>query len=161
MFTGLHSNQSIIMVTQLRNIMHLTILAIFFGLFPILVHAQKNDEKAIRSVLEKQTQAWNKGNIDEFMHGYWQSDQLVFISKNGPKYGYAATLENYKKNYPGKAEMGILNFDSLQLKKLSFEYYYVSGKFHLQRTIGNLQGYFTLLFRKIKNNWVIISDHTS
>lgn len=128
---------------------------------PVVVLAQSADEVAIRQLLKGQTQAWNKGNIAAFMQGYWQNDSLVFIGKNGPKYGYETTLNNYKKNYPDTAAMGQLRFELLQLKKLSYDYYYVTGKWNLQRTIGDLEGYFTLLLRKIRNNWVIISDHSS
>ena len=95
------------------------------------------------------------------MQGYRQSDSLVFTGKKGVKYGYKTMLENYKTNYPDTAAMGKLQFDLLQLKKLSPEYYYVIGKFHLRRTAGDLEGYFTLLFQKIENKWFIISDHTS
>jgi len=123
--------------------------------------AQTADERAVRQLLSKQTEAWNKGNTDSFMHGYWQSDSLVFIGKSGPKYGYKTTLENYKKSYPDTAAMGKLKFDLLQMKRLSSEYYFVIGKWHLQRTAGDLEGHFTLLFRKIKNSWVIIADHSS
>ena len=129
--------------------------------FPQVSAAQNSDETAVRQLMANQTNAWNRGNIDEFMKGYWQSDSLVFIGKSGPAYGYTTTLENYKKRYPDTAAMGKLHFDLLQVKKLSPEYYHVLGKFTLRRSIGDLQGYFTLLFRKIKNRWVIVSDHTS
>jgi len=125
------------------------------------LYAQNKDELAIRNLLETQTKAWNQGNLEAFMKGYWESDSLVFIGKNGPKYGYQTTLENYKKGYPDTAAMGKLKFDLLQLKQLSKEYYYVIGKWHLIRSAGDLQGHFTLLFRKIKKQWVIIADHSS
>ncbi len=128
---------------------------------PVELYAQDADEMAVRQLLDNQTKAWSKGNIEEFMQGYRQSDSLVFIGKNGLKYGYKTMLENYRKNYPDTAAMGKLHFDLLQLKKLSFEYYYVIGKWHLQRSLGNLQGHFTLLLKKIRNRWFIISDHTS
>lgn len=125
------------------------------------LYAQNADKIAIKKLLQNQAHAWSKGNIDEFMKGYWQNDSLVFTGKKGLTYGYKTTMENYKKNYPDTAAMGQLHFDLLQLKKLSFEYYFVIGKFHLTRTAGDLEGYFTLLFKKIKNKWLIISDHTS
>lgn len=128
---------------------------------PAKLQAQNTDEVAVRQLLDNQSKAWSKGNIEEFMQGYWQSDSLVFTGKNGLKYGYKTMLGNYRKNYPDTAAMGKLRFDLLQLKKLSFEYYFVIGKWHLQRSIGNLQGHFTLLFKKIRNRWLIISDHTS
>jgi ketosteroid isomerase-like protein len=137
------------------------VLFIINAALPFASTAQSADETAIRQLLADQTRAWNSGNIDAFMHGYWQSDSLMFIGKKGPQYGYNTTLENYKKGYPDTTSMGKLHFDLLQLKKLSWEYYFVLGKWDLQRTIGNLGGYFTLLFRKIKNRWVIICDHTS
>lgn len=123
-------------------------------------YSQKSDEAAIRRVLEEQEVAWNNGSIEDFMRGYWQSDSLMFVGKNGVKYGYNSTLENYKKSYPDTAARGKLYFDILQVKRLSKEYYFVTGKWQLMRSIGNLDGYFTLLFKKIKNNWVIIADHS-
>jgi ketosteroid isomerase-like protein len=128
---------------------------------PFTLQAQSTDEIAIKQLLDGQTNAWNNGNIDAFMKGYWQSDSLIFIGRTGLKYGYTTALENYKKAYPDTAAMGRLRFDLMQMKRLSSEYYQVTGKWTLQRTIGDLQGYFTLLFKKIKNSWVIISDHTS
>jgi ketosteroid isomerase-like protein len=123
--------------------------------------AQSKDETAIRHVLSEQSKAWNKGDIDSYMKGYWNSDSLVFIGKNGPKYGYRTTLENYKKSYPDTSTMGQLRFNLLQVKPLSSTYYSVIGQWQLQRTIGDLQGYFTLLFKKINNKWLIIMDHSS
>ncbi len=123
--------------------------------------AQNKDEIAIRSMLKKQEAAWNKGNLDHFMIGYWNNDSLLFIGSKGPKYGYAVTLENYKKNYPDTAHMGKFTSTILSLKKLSNEYYFVVGKWFLQRTVGDASGHYTLLLKKIKGNWVIIADHSS
>ena len=123
--------------------------------------AQNKDEQAIRSILAEQTIQWNKGNIESFMKGYWKSDSLLFVGKNGPKYGYQTTLENYKKNYPDTVIMGKLNYDILRVQPLSANTYFVLGKFMLIRSIGNVSGYYTLLFRKMKGQWVIIADHSS
>lgn len=123
--------------------------------------AQTNDEKAIRAVMDVQTNAWNNGNIPAFMETYWKSDSLVFIGKNGPNYGWQNTLDGYKKRYPDTVAMGKLRFDILQVRQLSAEYYFVIGNFYLQRSIGNLSGTFTLLFRKMSGHWIIVADHTS
>ena len=125
------------------------------------ISAQNKDENSIRKVLTGQTNAWNKGDLQQYMQGYWQNDSLMFIGKSGITYGWQKTLENYKKGYPDTAAMGKLNFELLQVKKLSVDYYFVVGKWNLIRSIGNVGGSFTLLFRKIKNTWVIISDHSS
>jgi len=130
-------------------------------LFMNLIFAQSKDETAIRKSLAQQTIAWNNGDIVKFMEPYWHSDSLMFIGKSGITYGWQKTLENYKKNYPDAAAMGKLDFTIIQTKKLSVLYYSVVGKWHLARAAGDISGYFTLLFKKIKNAWVIISDHSS
>jgi len=123
--------------------------------------AQETNEHAIRQLLQQQQKAWNDGEIAGYMKGYWESDSLVFIGKNGPTYGYYPTLERYKKAYPDKQSMGNLKLAIISLRKLSDEYYFVIGKWALERTIGNLNGSFTLLFRKIQGKWVIVNDHSS
>jgi len=130
-------------------------------LMPYLSWAQQEDETAIRSMLTAQVVAWNKGDLEGYMHGYWESDSLVFIGKNGPTYGYIPTLERYKKSYPDKEAMGILTSAVLSAKRLSGQYYFVIGKWALERKAGNLSGSYTLLLKKIKGTWVIINDHSS
>ena len=123
--------------------------------------AQSNEEKQVRQLLNDQIQAWNLGDIDSFMKTYWKSDSLMFIGKNGVTYGWTNTLNNYKKNYPDTTAMGKLSFDIVSIKRLSFQYFHVVGKWHLQRSIGDLSVHYTLLIKKINGNWVIIADHSS
>lgn len=123
--------------------------------------AQQNDKAAIKEIMKMQQHAWNAGNIDEFMISYWQDDSLLFIGKSGVSYGWQTAMNNYKKHYPDTAAMGKLTFKIMQMKSLSATYYFVVGKWDLIRTPGNIGGYFTLLFKKIKGKWLIIADHTS
>lgn len=125
--------------------------------------AQNNDAetKQIADVLYKQAAAWNNGNIEEYMHGYWNNDSLLFIGSKGPVYGYKPTLERYKKSYPDKEAMGELSFSDLTFKRLSHEYYFVTGRWSLQRDKDNPNGYFTLLFRLMNGKWQIVADHSS
>src|SRR5687767_4607213 len=102
------------------------------------VSGQAKDEMEIRRILSTQTSAWNRGDVNAFMKGYWNHDSLMFIGKSGVTYGYKNTLENYKKNYPDTAAMGKLSFTLIQVKRLSGEYYHVTGKWHLKRTIGDI-----------------------
>lgn len=138
-----------------------SLFSILIFLLPYQSNAQTTDEKYIRQLMGEQVTAWNSGDLESFMTGYWENDSLLFIGKSGPKYGYQTTLENYRKGYPDSAAMGKLHFDILQMKRLSVMYYFVVGKFHLQRTIGDLEGHFTLLFKKLKGKWVIVADHSS
>ncbi len=130
-------------------------------LFASYCFAQPNDEKNIRQLLHEQTQSWNRGDIETFMNTYWKSDSLMFIGKTGVTFGWTNTLNNYKKGYPDTIAMGKLSFDILSVMRLSADYFYVVGKWHLRRSIGDLSGHYTLILKKINGDWVIISDHSS
>ncbi len=137
------------------------LLFIAFILFFQISFAQKSAEAAIDKIMTDQIVAWNKGDLENFMQGYWQSDELKFIGKNGITYGWQKTLENYKKNYPDRKTMGELSFEILVREKLESNHYFVVGKWKLKREIGDLGGHFSLIFRKIKGKWLIVSDHSS
>ena len=141
--------------------MHINILFSFLLLYSLVSKGQSDDEKLIRHVLHQQVESWNSGNLPEYMKGYWNSDSLVFVGSGGAAYGYEPTLHNYEKNYPDSIAMGKLSFDILQTIPLSRQFYYVIGKWHLHRQQDDLDGQFTLLFKKIKNRWMIIVDHSS
>jgi ketosteroid isomerase-like protein len=132
-----------------------------FLLVSLCSAAQSRDESEIRKLMAVQTASWNNGDLEGFMQTYWHSDSLLFIGKNGVKWGWQAALDNYKKGYPDTVAMGQLSFDILLIKKLSPDYYYVVGKWNLVRSIGDLSGHYDLLLRKIKGKWVIIADHSS
>jgi ketosteroid isomerase-like protein len=126
------------------------------------VFAQNKDEQQILSILDAQSKAWNAGYIDQFMKGYWQSDSLMFIGSSGITYGYEATLKNYYKRYPDRDAMGELTFTILKLNRISGDSYFVIGKWFLKREKkGDVGGHFTLLWKKIKGEWVIVADHSS
>lgn len=134
------------------------LLLVFF--FSTATHAQ-GDEAAIRQLLATQTTAWNRGDVEAFMQTYWKSDSLIFIGKSGVTRGWLQTLNNYKKGYPDKEAMGQLSFDIIEVRPLSSPYYFVVGKWMLQRNAGNLSGHYTLLMQKIKGEWKIVADHSS
>jgi len=139
-----------------------TVFLLFFALLGLVAAAQPaNDAAVIKNLLQQQTKDWNKGNIEGFMQTYWKSDSLMFIGKSGVVRGWQQTLDNYKKGYPDTAAMGQLTFDIIEVKPLANDYYFVVGKWMLQRTAGNLSGHYTLLFRKLKEGWKIVADHSS
>jgi ketosteroid isomerase-like protein len=123
--------------------------------------AQSADEKKIRQIMATQEMAWNKGDLEAFMDGYWRSDSLKFIGSRGLTYGWQATLDNYKKGYPDTDAMGKLKFTILSVEVLSGKSAFVIGKWHLTRKAGDLSGHYTLLWKKLKGKWVIVADHSS
>lgn len=127
-------------------------------LFYVVSFSQK---KEILKVMTDQQTAWNNGNIDGYMQGYWKNDSLLFIGSKGPTYGWQKTLDNYKKSYPNKEKMWILEFSDVQVKILGKKHAYVFGKWKLVRTNDSPNGIYTLIFEKFKDGWKIISDHTN
>lgn len=134
---------------------------IFFLLLFSLPFLSFCQEKDILKVMATQQIAWNNGDIDGFMKGYWKNDSLLFIGSKGPTYGWQKTLDNYKKSYPNKEKMGFLEFSDIKVKMLGKNYAYVFGKWKLVRTNDSPNGIYTLIFQKFKDGWKIISDHTN
>lgn len=132
------------------------IFLIFIGL---QLMAQKQVAKVL-SLMKIQEAAWNNGNVTEFMTYYWKSDSLKFIGSKGITYGWQKTLNNYLKSYPTKEAMGLLKFTILEASQLSKNSIFIIGKWELskEKPVG---GHFTLLWKKIKGDWVIVADHTS
>ena len=123
--------------------------------------SDKNDAEAgIRLVMEAQEIAWNKHDLEGFMQGYWKSDQLKFYGSSGLTLGWDQTLANYKKNYPTSAESGTLNFVINDISPIEDNTYWVMGEFHLSRSIGDADGVFIIIFKKIDGQWKIIADMT-
>jgi len=139
------------------------LLLLSLTFFSLNVFAQTGkDRQIILNILDTQTKAWNNGDVEKFMNGYWVSDSLMYIGKSGVKYGYQATLDSYRKNYPDKATMGTLKFDIIKVNFIAKDACFVVGKWHLTRPEkGDIGGHYTLLWRKIKGQWVIVADHSS
>lgn len=111
-------------------------------------------------ILERQQTAWNSGNIAGFMQAYWKDDSLTFASGGKVTRGWQATFDGYKKRYPDKATMGQLMFSDLEVTALGDSAAMMLGRWKLQRT-NPVSGNFTLVWKKVEGEWVIVHDHTS
>jgi beta-aspartyl-peptidase (threonine type) len=118
-------------------------------------------DTAIIAILRTQERAWNSGDIDAFMEHYWKSDNLTFSSSGKVTRSWQGTLENYRRRYPTRADMGTVAFENLEVTSLGPEAALVLGHWQLDRASEPLRGNFTLVFRRIDDRWVIIHDHTS
>ncbi len=124
--------------------------------------APEDDAKAIRGVLEAQVVAWNKGDLEGFMAGYWKSDKLFFISGGKTTEGFTPVHERYKKTYQSEGkEMGRLKFGEINVEMLGDSAGFVRGKWEVTTKAGKVEGWFTLVFRKLPEGWKIVHDHTS
>jgi hypothetical protein len=137
-------------------------LLLIILILPMICFGQErewsNEEKEILAVIEKQRQDWNNFDLEGFMEGYWKSDELKFYGRNGVTTGWNSTLERYKKGYPSKEHTGNLTFVINEVSKIQENAYYVMGEYHLVRSVGNADGIFMILFKKIDGEWKIIAD---
>ena len=139
----------------MKNLLLLFSLVLFTSFNTII---DNEDEIAIRKVMADQQIAWNNFDLEGFMQGYWKSEELKFYGSNGVTYGWNNTLARYKKGYPSKEYTGNLKFVLNDISKIDKTSYYVMGEYHLERSVGNADGIFMIIFKKINGQWKIIAD---
>jgi ketosteroid isomerase-like protein len=111
-------------------------------------------------IVHKQSEAWNNGDIREFMSAYWNDERLTFSSSGKTQRGWKATYENYKKNYPDQETMGKLTFTELETQELSPTARLMLGTWQLERA-APVGGNFSLVWKRIDGKWLIVHDHSS
>ncbi len=124
--------------------------------------ARGSTKAAIAGVLDTQVEAWNRGDLEAFMEGYWKSSDLVFTSGGRVQRGWQTTLDRYRAAYGERTEtMGRLMFTDLEVHELERESAWALGRWRLE-TDGELRGgVFSLVFRRIDGRWLIVHDHTT
>lgn len=145
----------------MRHFWYLLVLAILSGCNSNNQQTQtsiETDKTQILQVLKTQENAWNNRDFEGFMQGYLQSDSLKFYGRNGLTKGWQNTLTNYKKGYPTAAESGTLRFKINDISPIENSSYWVMGEFFLERAVGNANGIFMLIFKKIDGHWKIVAD---
>jgi beta-aspartyl-peptidase (threonine type) len=108
-----------------------------------------------------QQEAWNRGDVEAFLSGYWRSPDLTFSGTSGISRGWDGVLARYKKNYPDRSAMGQLDFSDLEFRFLGPDAALVLGRWHLKRDKDALGGVFSLVWQRFPEGWRIIHDHTS
>jgi uncharacterized protein (TIGR02246 family) len=118
---------------------------------------------AVQAVLDAQVAAWNRGDLDGFMAGYWKNDKLTFFSGDTITQGWQATMDRYRKRYQSEGrEMGKLEFRGMDIEILTDTAAVVRGRWRLTMNDGKTpNGLFTLLVRRLDGDWRIVHDHTS
>ena len=137
-------------------------LSLSFGLGLVAGAAPVDDVKAVRAVLDAQVVAWNKGDLNEFMAGYWNNEKLFFISGAKSVEGWKALKERYEKAYQGEGkEMGKLKFSEVNVEMLAADAALVRGKWEVAMSKETVSGWFTLVVKKLPDGWKVTHDHTS
>ena len=117
-----------------------------------------NDKEAILAVMKLQEKAWSANDLEGFMDGYWKNDSLKFYGSSGLTKGWQQTLDNYKRGYPTKEHSGTLNFKINDISQIDEGSYWVMGEYFLKRGVGDANGVFLIIFKKIDGAWKIVAD---
>ena len=136
----------------------ITILTIILCLTSCTRSVEEVDKKAILEIMDLQEKAWSNNDLEGFMQGYWKSDSLKFYGRNGVTKGWQQTLDNYKKGYPTKEHSGTLTFKINDISKIDDGSYWVMGEYFLKRKVGDANGVFMIIFKKINGEWKIVAD---
>lgn len=115
----------------------------------------------IEDVMSGQAIAWNKGNLEGYMTGYWMSDSLVFSGGKSVSRGWQQAFDRYKISYPDAKAMRRLEFNDIETNFSSKSSAYTIGQWTLIRETDTLSGRFTLVWKKVNGAWVIVADHSS
>jgi uncharacterized protein (TIGR02246 family) len=153
-------------ITKSRFLTFLAALVLLGGLAASARQAshpadRSRDRADITAVLSAQQDAWNKGDVDSFLQGYWRSPELTFSGTGGIARGWDGVLARYKEHYPNREAMGQLEFSGLEIRFLGPDAALVLGHWHLARQKGDIGGVFSLIFDRFPEGWRIIHDHTS
>jgi beta-aspartyl-peptidase (threonine type) len=124
-------------------------------------HPTGRPQQQIAGVLDAQVTAWNNGDLEGFMKGYWRSAKLSFFSGANRLSGWQETLDRYRQRYKSEGrEMGQLEFSNLEIEMMGSRSAYVRGKWRLKMGTGEASGLFTLVFKRFSQGWRIVHDHT-
>lgn len=121
----------------------------------------KTSKTEITTMMLQTAEDWSNGDLEAFMQGYIKSDSLKFVGSSGITYGWQQTLDNYRKGYPTKDHTGTLTFNLLEFDQLSSDVFLVIGEYHLKRAVGDADGMFSIILKRINGEWKIIADHSS
>ena len=133
----------------------------FFFLIPAMLIGQKSlerDKTEILALLQFQQEAWSNHDLEGFMESYWRSTSLKFYGNSGLTLGWEQTLANYRKSYPTKEHTGQLKFTIDDISRIGKGAYHVMGQYHLTRSVGDANGVFFIIIKKIKGKWRIVAD---
>ncbi|WP_461490162.1 YybH family protein [Pontibacter sp. HJ8] len=116
----------------------------------------------VKEALDGQVDAWNRGELEKAMTYYWNSPDMLWISRNGTETGYQEVLDGFQKDFTNRSKMGVYTYEPLHIEQVSAEavYYVYHWKIDLQgkKLMGGVS---SQLWKKLDGRWVITTEHAS
>jgi peptidoglycan/xylan/chitin deacetylase (PgdA/CDA1 family) len=78
------------------------------------VDREKAAREGVRKLLDVQSQAWSRGDVETFCSTY--AEDATYVSPSGLTRGRQEVLERYRRRYPGREAMGTLTLDVVEMR---------------------------------------------
>ena len=78
------------------------------------VRRDASAREGVRKLLAVQSEAWSRGDVETFCSTY--AEDATYVSPSGLTRGRQEVLERYRKRYPGRAAMGTLTLDVVEMR---------------------------------------------
>lgn len=118
--------------------------------------------KDVEAALNGQVASWNAGNLEMAMAFYWNSPELLWISRGGISKGYEPVFDDFKRDFADRSKMGVYSYTPLHIEKLSKSsvLYVYQWKIELngKRIMGGVS---SQIWKKISGRWLITAEHAS
>jgi hypothetical protein len=150
------------MLTQSIRILFISL--IFFSLqsfkFSHALQRINDPVTEVKTALDGQVTAWNTGDLEKAMTFYWNSPEMLWVSRSGIQKGYQPVLEGFRKDFSDKSKMGVYSYEPLHIEQVSDSsvYFVIRWKIVLndKKIMGGVS---SQLWKKINTDWVITAEH--
>jgi ketosteroid isomerase-like protein len=114
----------------------------------------------VKAALDIQVAAWNAGDLEKAMTFYWNSPEMIWISRSGVEKGYQPVLEGYRKDFADRTKMGVYAYEPLHIEALSKTSVYYVFRWKIELNGKKLMGgVSSQIWKRIKGRWLITSEH--
>ena len=128
---------------------------------PVSAAAAEAEKAAIRQVIARMQDAWNRGDFRGYMEGFKKPD-VVFVSRGEFQRDWQGTLDHYVRDYGGSPQnRGTLRFWDIRIEMLAPDAAQLISRYRLEGGGRPQDGINTRLMRKVDGRWVIALNHVS
>ncbi|GAB3537123.1 nuclear transport factor 2 family protein [Pontibacter brevis] len=118
--------------------------------------------QAVQQALDGQMHAWNKGDLEAAMAFYWNSPEMLWISKAGVERGYQEVLDVFRTDFADPSQMGYYTYEPLHIEQLSPEAVFYVFRWKTEKDGAVLMGgVSSQVWKKVEGKWVATSEHAS
>jgi uncharacterized protein (TIGR02246 family) len=118
--------------------------------------------RQIVAQLDRAAGDWNRGDLDAFVSDYAPESTTTFVDGRRARHGFDFIRNNYAPRFAPGARRDSLQFEEVEVRRLSPVLALVTARYILQRGGStSASGPFTLVMERRAEGWKILHDHSS